>query len=468
MTQDSQSYDYDLFVIGGGSGGTRASRIAAGFGARVAVAEDMYLGGTCVNVGCIPKKLFVYASHFAEDFEDAAGFGWTVGARQFDWSRLIENKDAEILRLNGIYDRLIRGAGADIFDGRAKILDRHTVEVNGTAYRARYILVAVGGWPQMPEIEGVEHAISSNEVFYLNEFPRRILIVGGGFIAVEFAGVFNGLGAKVTQLYRGPLFLRGFDDDMRAGLAEEMGRKGVDLRFNTVVSRIEKTGSGLRVHLTGGAGDDTGGESVEVDQVLFAIGRRPRTQDLGLESAGVKVDQNGAIPVDEFSRTNVDNIYAVGDVTDRINLTPVAIREGHCFAETVFNNNPIRPNHENVPSAVFSQPAIGTCGLTEAEARERFGEVDIYRSSFRALKHTLSGRGEKSVMKLVVEPKSDRVVGCHILSPEAAEIMQGIAIAIKCGAKKADFDATVGIHPTSAEELVSMRQKIEAPAAAAR
>jgi glutathione reductase (NADPH) len=458
------TYDFDLFVIGAGSGGTRASRIAAGHGAKVAVAEERYLGGTCVNVGCVPKKLFVYASHYGDDFEDAKGFGWTVGKPEFDWPTLVGNKDREIERLNGIYRRMIEGAGATIFDARATIVDAHTVSVEGTQYTAKYILVAVGGWPTMPSVPGIEHAIDSNGVFYLKEFPRRIVIVGGGYIAVEFAGVFNGLGAEVSQLYRGPMFLRGFDDDIREGLAEEMRKKSIDLRFNADVDSIERLDSGALSVTVSMNGETT---QIEADCVLYATGRHPVTEGLGLEKAGVKVLDSGVIPVDKFSQTNVDSVYAIGDVTDRINLTPVAIREGHLFAETVFNNNAQSPDHECVPTAVFSHPNIGTCGLTEAQARAEFGAVDIYRSAFRPMKHTLSGRDERSIMKLIVDRATDQVVGCHILGPDAGEIMQGIGIAMKCGATKAQFDSTIGIHPTSAEEIVTMREPVPELAEAA-
>lgn len=457
------AYDFDLFVIGAGSGGVRASRVAAGYGARVAVAEDRYMGGTCVNVGCVPKKLFVYASHFSEDFEDAAGFGWTVGARSFDWQTLVRNKDREIGRLNAIYNKLLTDAGVAVIDGRATLLDPHTVAVGDARYTARYILIATGGWPNLPDTPGVEHAITSNEIFSLPKFPERVVIAGGGYIAVEFAGVFNGLGARTTQLYRGPLFLRGFDDDIRAALADEMTKKDVDLRFNTTISKIEKTAAGLALHLVDRANGEAPAGTIEADALLCAIGRTPNTAGLGLDKAGVRTTANGAVIVDAYSKTNVDHIYAVGDVTDRMALTPVAIREGHFFAETVFNGNPLSPDHENVPTAVFSQPNIGTCGLTEADARTRYGQIDVYKTSFRPMKHTMTGRDEKSVMKLVVDRRSDRVVGCHVLGPDAGEIMQGIGIAMKCGATKKQFDATIGIHPTSAEELVTMRQKSPEP-----
>ncbi len=452
-------YDYDFFVIGGGSGGVRAARIAATYGARVALAEERYLGGTCVNVGCIPKKLLVYAAHFGEDFEDAAGFGWSVGARRFEWPRLIANKNREIERLNVVYRRALDDAGVRIFDARATLADDHTVSVGGAAVTARYILVATGGWPVLPEVPGIEHAITSNEAFFLDRLPERVVIVGGGYIAVEFAGIFRGLGSEVVQLYRGPLFLRGFDDDVRRVLAVEMRKKGVDLRFDVNVERIEKVGGGARAPL---AGD---GAAVESDVILYATGRAPNTAGLGLERAGVRLDRKGVVVVDAYSRSSVESIFAVGDTTDRINLTPVAIREGHAVAETLFNDNPIKPDHADVPSAVFSQPAIGAVGLTEARARDRYGAVDVYRSEFRPLKHTLSGRDERTMMKLVVDRASGRVVGCHMVGADAGEIIQGIAIAIKCGATKAQFDATVGIHPTAAEEFVTLRETVPEPAA---
>ncbi len=444
--------EFDLFVIGAGSGGIRAGRFSAGFGARVAVAEERALGGTCVNVGCIPKKLLVYASHFATDCRDAqSGYGWTLGPQRFDWKRLIENKNREIQRLNGIYDGLLSGAGAKHIQGHAHIVDAHCVEVAGTRYGAENILIATGSWPMMPQIPGIEHAISSNEVFYLEEQPSRVLIVGGGYIAVEFAGILNGLGSDVTQLYRGPLFLRGFDDDVRRHLAEEMPKEGIDLRFEINVESIERSDAALRARLTDGS-------EVVADQILFATGRVPLIRDLGLAEVGVELDAKGAIAVDDYSRTSVPNIYAIGDVTDRINLTPVALHEGVCLSNTLFNDNPMKPDHENVPAAVFSQPPVGTVGLTEAQAREQFGdELDVYVSRFRALKQTLTGGEEKTLMKLIVDRASDRVLGLHMVGPEAGEIVQGFAVAIKCGATKADFDATIGIHPTAAEEFVTMR-----------
>lgn len=447
-----QKYDYDLFVIGAGSGGVRASRVAAQLGARVAVAEERYLGGTCVNVGCIPKKLLVYASEFSDAFADAAGFGWTIGASRFDWGALIANKDKEIARLNGVYERLLTTAGVTIIDGRATLLDAHTVAIGSERITARYILVAVGGWPAAPRIPGAELAISSNEAFHLHAMPERVIVVGGGYIGVEFAGIFRGLGAEVTLVHRGDLFLRGFDDDLRAALADEMRKRGVALRFNTLLERIEKRGAGVRATLTNG-------ETIDAALVLLATGRRPNTHGLGLEAAGVKMDGAGAIVVDRHSRTSVENIFAVGDVTNRRNLTPVAIAEGRAAAETMFGKRAMAVDYENVPSAVFSHPPIATVGLTEMEARARFGAVDIYKSSFRPLKHTLSGRDERTLMKLVVEPKSERVLGCHMIGADAGEIIQGLAVALQCGATKRQFDATIGIHPTAAEEFVTMREK---------
>lgn len=446
--------DYDLFVLGAGSGGVRCSRMSAGYGAKVAVAESGALGGTCVNVGCIPKKLLVYASHLPHEVEDMErGYGWKVGPREFDWKTLIENKNREIERLNGIYQGLLDGAGVEVLHGRAKLVDRHTVAVGDQHYTARHILVAVGGWPYKLDIPGAEHAITSNEAFYLDELPRRVLVVGGGYIAVEFAGIFHGMGAEVVQAYRGPLFLRGFDDDVREALAHELPRQGIDLRMNCAPTAIERTTEGLRVSMNDGT-------TLVVDQVLMATGRVPNTSGLGLEEAGVELGPKGEIVVDEFSRSSVDNIWAIGDVTDRINLTPVAIHEGMCLASTLFDDDPRKPDHEYVASAVFSQPPVGSVGWTEAEARERFDEVDVYRATFRALKDTLTGGEGKTMMKLLVDRKSDRVVGLHMVGPDAGEIVQGFAVAIKCGATKKQFDATMPIHPTSAEEFVTMREPV--------
>jgi glutathione reductase (NADPH) len=448
----AEKYDCDLFVIGAGSGGVRASRVAANLGARVIVAEERYLGGTCVNVGCIPKKLLVYASEFSEAFADSSGFGWTLGERSFDWNRLIANKNVEIARLNGVYENLLINAGVKILRSRARIVDAHTIEIGGERVTARYILVATGGWPTVPRIAGAELAITSNEAFFLDRIPERIVIVGGGYIGLEFAEIFHGLGAHVTVAHRGKIFLRGFDDDLRVALAEEMGKRGIDLRFETLVSGIERTAAGVHVTLDRGA-------AVDANLIMFATGRAPNTHGIGLEDLGVMLDGVSAIVVDRYSRTSVENIYAIGDVTNRKNLTPVALAEGRAVAETLFGKRAMSVDYDNVPSAVFSQPTIGTVGLTEAQARQRFGEIDIYKAKFRPLKHTLSGRDERTFMKLVVDRKTDRVVGCHMLGTDAGEIIQGFAVALQCGATKAQFDATLGIHPTAAEEFVTMRDK---------
>ena len=446
-------YDYDLFTIGAGSGGVRASRMSASYGAKVAVAEERYLGGTCVNVGCIPKKLLVYAAHFAEDFEDAAGFGWTVGERHIDWAKLIANKNTEINRLNGVYRKLLQDSGVTIMESRAEVVDPHTVVIDAKKITAKYILIAVGGWPVIPALAGSKHAITSNEIFFLPTLPRKMIIVGGGYIGVEFAGIFHGLGVEVTQLYWDRLFLRGFDDDCRETLTDEMRKKGIDLRFNADIEKIEKSGTGLRATLNEGA-------TIEADQILYATGRVPNTASLGLEETGVQMKDSGAVVVDDYSKSNVESIYAIGDCTDRMMLTPVAIAEGHAVAETLFNNNPMKPNYINVPSVVFSQPNLGTVGLTEAEARARYAKIDVYKTTFKPLKHTLSGRGERTMMKIVVDHETDRVLGCHMVGPDAGEIIQGLAVAMNCGATKAQFDATIGIHPTAAEEFVTMRTAV--------
>jgi len=446
-------FDYDLFVIGGGSGGVRGARMAAASGARVAIAEAYRYGGTCVIRGCVPKKLLSYAAHFHEDFEDAAGFGWSVPAPRFDWATLIANKDKEIARLEGIYEQLLANAGVKACHGHARLLDAHTVEVGEQRFTARTILIATGGKPVFPLEPGWEHGISSNEAFHLKELPRRVVVAGGGYIAVEFAGIFNGLGSEVTQIYRGPQILRGFDDDVRNTLAGEMVKKGIDVVVETTIDRIEKREEGLLLHLSDGS-------TLETDVVMAATGRKPNVENLGLEEVGVAFDRNGAIRVDEYSRTSVENIYAVGDVTDRINLTPVAIQEAMAFVDTVFRGNPRAMDHADVPSAVFSHPPVATVGLTELQARERHGALDIYRSTFRPLKHTLSGRDEKTMMKLIVAKGSQRVVGVHMVGLDAPEIIQGMAVAVKAGATKQCFDATVGIHPTAAEEFVTMREPL--------
>lgn len=447
------SFDYDLFVIGAGSGGVRASRMAASMGKRVAVAEDLHLGGTCVNVGCVPKKLFVYASHFAEEFHDAEGFGWKVGEREFNWSTLIKNKNAEISRLNGIYENLLKNAGVDLIEGRATLVDAHTVAVGDQTYTADKILVAVGGWPHVPDIPGKNHLSSSNEAFYLEELPQRILVVGGGYIAVEFAGIFNGMGADVTQLYRGDLFLRGFDGDVRDFLAVEMRKKGVDLRFNQNIESVEKVGDSLVATLEDGS-------KIETDFIMYATGRKAKTANLGLEDAGVDMDRNGAIIVNEDFQTSQPNIYALGDVINRVQLTPVAIEEAMVLVHNLFNGENRSMDYENIPTAVFSQPNMGTVGLTEEEAREEFDQVDVYKSDFRPMKYTLTENQERTLMKLIVDRESDRVLGVHMIGPDAGEIVQGIGIAMKAGATKAHFDATIGIHPSSAEEFVTMREPV--------
>jgi glutathione reductase (NADPH) len=425
--------------------------MSASYGARVAVAEERFLGGTCVNVGCIPKKLFAYAAHFSEDFHDAAGFGWTAKSTEFDWPTLVANKNREIERLNGIYRNLLEGAGCTLFEARATIRDAHTVEVGGETVTAENILIATGGWPVVPEIPGKELAITSNEAFYLEKLPERAIVVGGGYIAVEFAGIFHGLGVETIQLYRGDLFMRGFDRDVRTHLAQEMRKKGVDLRFNANIASIEKAADGsLRATLEDGA-------SIETDVVMYATGRNPNSEGLGLEALGIERKWNGAIAVDEYFRTSVPSIHAIGDVIDRMQLTPVAIAEAMVLSRNLFADGNLTMDYENVPTAVFSQPPVGAVGYPEDLAREHCGEVTIYRSAFRALRNTLSGNAEQTMMKLIVQKSTDRVVGCHMVGPDAGEIIQGLAVAMKCGATKAQFDATVGIHPTAAEEFVTMR-----------
>lgn len=444
---------YDLVVIGGGSGGVRAARIAAGHGAKVAICEEFRYGGTCVIRGCVPKKLMVYAAHFHEEFSDSRHFGWSSDITGFDWNTLISNKDTEIDRLNKIYESLLANAGVEILYGSASLVDQHTVAINDQQLTADTLLIATGGTPFMPEIEGIENAISSNEVFHLEQKPAAAMVVGGGYIAVEFAGIFNGLGVDTHLAYRGPQILRGFDESVRNHLSSEIQKKGIDLKLETNVSKIELTDDDRKlVSLTDGS-------QVTVDCVLFATGRKPNIDGLALENAGVELGSKGQISVDQQSRTNVENIYAVGDVTDRIALTPVATMEGHAFADSLYGNNPRTPDHENVPSAVFSQPPVASVGLSEHEARDKYANVDTYSSEFRILKHTLTDNTERSLMKLIVDADSDRVIGAHMVGADAAEIMQGIAIAIKAGARKADFDATVGIHPSSAEEFCTMRSK---------
>ncbi len=451
-------YDFDLFIIGGGSGGVRAGRIAAGHGAKVAVAEEYRFGGTCPIRGCIPKKLFVYASRFRDDFEDAEGYGWTTKGTRFDWPTLKANKDREVKRLEGVYRRLVEGAGGKCFDTRATLADANTVvlSADGRKVTAKTILIATGGHPRKPDIPGAEHAITSNEAFELEELPASVLIVGGGYIAMEFAGIFDGLGVETTLVYRGEKILRGFDEDLRDGLMAEMFKREIDVRVNADIATIEKNWSDYTVTLKDGS-------TLDVECVMFATGRSANTAGMGLEKVGVKLGADGQVLVDAHSRTSVANVYAVGDVTDRENLTPVAIREGHAFADTVFGNKPWTFDHEMIPTAVFSTPEVATVGLPEHIACERYPELDIYRARFRPLKNTLSGRDEFAVLKLLVDGTSDKVVGCHMLGPDAAEIIQMAAIALKMGATKADFDATVALHPSIAEEFVTMREKQPAP-----
>lgn len=446
---------FDLFVIGGGSGGVRAARLAAAGGAKVALAESGALGGTCVNVGCIPKKLYSYAGHFGEGFDDARGFGWSTPTPQFDWPTLKRNRAAEISHLNRVYEDLLTAAGAQIIRGRARLLDAHTIEVAGTRYSATNVLIATGGHPQVPDFPGRELVVTSDAMFDLDPFPRRLVVVGGGYIACEFASIFAGLGAQVTQLYRGEQVLRGFDDDMRNFVADEMRKKGVDLRTRTTVSAVERAAGALRVRL----GE---GEALDADIVLYATGRTPNTGGLGLSAAGVNLNEAGAIAVDERLHTSVPGIYAVGDVIDRKQLTPVALAEAMCVVDSLFGSGQRVMDYENIPTAVFTHPNVGTVGLTEADARRRYGKLRIYRTEFKPLVHTLSGSSERTLMKLVVDDASDRVVGAHMVGAEAGEIIQGIAIAIKAGATKATFDATIGIHPTAAEEFVTLRTPVAA------
>jgi glutathione reductase (NADPH) len=452
-------YDYDLLTIGAGSGGVAASRRAGSYGARVAICEEARVGGTCVLRGCVPKKLLVYGSHFADEFADSAGFGWTIPEQpSIDWPRLIATKDRELDRLNGVYLRLLRDSGVTLIEGRARLVGPHTVAIGERKVTAKHILVATGSRPHLPSVRGIEHAITSNEALSLPELPKRMIIVGGGYIAVELGCIFNALGVAVTLLIRGEMVLRGFDDDIRASLTTELKKRGIVIRCETLVSDIEKRETGLSV-LTHGE------EVLEADVVLYATGRLPNTEGIGLEEVGIEVDRAGAILVDERSRTRIPSIYAVGDCTNQKNLTPVAIAAGRAVAESLFNNRDLRVDYEYIPSAVFSQPPAASVGYTEREARTRFGLVDVYITSFRAMKHTLSGRDERTMMKLVVDRGSQRVVGCHLVGADAPEILQGFAVAIRAGATKEIFDTTLGIHPTAAEELVTMRDKRPDPIA---
>lgn len=450
------NYDYDLFVIGAGSGGVRASRMAAQMGVKVAIAEDTFLGGTCVNVGCVPKKLFVYGAHFSEEFRAARGFGWQVGETAFDWPTLRDNKNREIERLNGIYGNILKNSGVTLINGKASFVDAHTVEVNQKHYTAERIIVATGGEPVIPPVEGCEHIISSNDAFYLEALPDKIIIVGGGYIAVEFAGIFHGLGVETHLVYRGDLFLRGFDKDIRLFLVEEMTKKGIHLHFNSNIKSIaqnQENGNQYTAHLTNGT-------QLEAGKVMYATGRKPRTEGLGLENTRIKLNAKGAIEVNKDFQTSEPSIYAVGDVIDRVQLTPVALAEGMALVRFLYNHQPIDVNYHNIPTAVFSQPNIATVGLTELQADEKNIEIVVFKSVFLHMKHTLSGIDEKTLMKIVVDKKTDKVLGCHMVGADAGEIIQGLAIAITAGATKADFDQTIGIHPSAAEEFVTMREPI--------
>ena len=445
-------FDFDLFVIGAGSGGVRAARMAASMGVRVGIAEERYLGGTCVNVGCVPKKLYVYASQYAESFSEAAGFGFTNQGVNFDWPTLRDNKTKEITRLNGIYRNLLVNSGCTLMDGRAIISGPQTVQVGEKEFSAERILVAVGGWPFVPDIPGAEHIISSNEVFDLENFPKRVIVVGGGYIAIEFAGIFAGLGCETHLVHRSELFLKGFDQEVREYTAQEVAKKGVNLRFNTEIAEIEKQSDGqLKVVFKDG-------QSEHADQVMYATGRVPKSEGLGLETVGVKLANNGAIIVNEHFQTTIPSIYAVGDVIDRVQLTPVALAEGMALVRSLYGKGSPPVDYELIPTAVFSQPNIGTVGLTEEDAIKRYPQLDVYRSEFRSMKHTLSGSEERTLMKLLVDRSNDKVVGVHMVGADAGEIIQGIAVALKAGATKATFDATIGIHPTAAEEFVTMRE----------
>lgn len=449
------AYDFDLFVIGAGSGGVRAGRFAAGFGARVAVAESRYLGGTCVNVGCVPKKLLVYGAHFSEEFEQAKSFGWSVSEPEFDWATLIANKDKQIHHLNGIYRNLLVNSGVTLLEGHARLTGAHQVEVNGQSYTAEHILIATGGWPQVPDIPGREHAITSNEAFFLPQLPKRIIVVGGGYIDVEFASIFHGLGAKTTLMYRGEMFLRGFDGSVRQHLHEELVKNGMDVRFNADIERIEKLDDGsLEVFLKDGS-------KADADCVFYATGRRPMLDNLGLETVDVKLNKDGFIQVDDNYQTSEPSILALGDVIGRVQLTPVALAEGMAVARRLFKPEDYRAvDYRHIPTAVFSLPNIGTVGLTEEEARKAGHEVRIFESRFRPMKLTLTDNQERTLMKLVVDANTDVVLGCHMVGPDAGEIVQSLAIALKAGATKRVFDDTIGVHPTLAEEFVTMRSPV--------
>ncbi len=442
--------NYDFFIIGAGSGGVRAGRVAASLGAKVAIAEEKYLGGTCVNVGCVPKKLFVYASSFMEEFHASENYGWDNNSPTFHWNRLIENKNREIERLNAIYGRLLSDSGVTLFNGRATIIDANTIQIDNEIITTNNILIATGAWPAIPEVHGSENVITSNEAFYLESLPEKIVVVGGGYIAVEFAGIFNGLGVETSLLYRGPLILRGFDKDMRHFLTAEMQKKGINLITNNTIESIDNKGDHLCLTLA----DES---QMNTNTVLCATGRKPNTKELGLENTGIELDDNGAIKINEQYQTSIPSIYAIGDVTDRYALTPVAIAEGMALANHLFGKNDYKVDYSNIPTCIFSQPNFATVGYSEDDAKNRFNEVQVYKSEFTHLKHSLSGINEKTLMKLIVDKQSDKVIGAHMIGHDAGEIIQGMAIAIKAGVTKSQMDATIGIHPTAAEEFVTMR-----------
>ncbi len=444
-------YDFDLFVIGAGSGGVRAARMSAAFGARVAVAEERYLGGTCVNVGCVPKKLFVYASQFSSEFKTSAGYGWSVNETSFAWKHLIAQKNQEIERLNNVYEKILANAGVTLFDGHATIVDQHTIKIAERQFTAKHILVATGGWPTVPDFPGNDLVITSNQAFFLETLPDSIVIVGGGYIAVEFAGIFNGLGVATTLVYRGELFLRGFDEDVRQHLVRQLEQKGIKLLFETSISSIEKSNAGLTAKLDSG-------ETLSAEQVMYATGRTPKSAGLGLENLSVELDEQGAIIVNAHYQTSIKSIYAIGDVTNRVNLTPVALAEGMFLARTLYGKSASEVDYSNIPTCVFSQPNIGTVGLTELQAKQQFSDISVYKSIFKPMKYSFTDNQEQILMKLIVDTPTDRVVGAHMVGADAGEIIQGLAIAMKAGATKAVFDATIGIHPTSAEEFVTMRE----------
>ena len=446
-------YDVELFVIGAGSGGVRAARTAASLGVRVAIAENHHLGGTCVNVGCVPKKLFVYASHFREDFEAAKGFGWSLSEPGFDWPRLLSQKDRELKRLHGIYGSLLDNSGAMLIEGQATLLDAHTVQVGETRYRSERILIATGGKPFIPDFPGNEHVVNSDDMFALDTLPERLLIVGGGYIAVEFAGIMHGMGVNTKLCYRGEQILRGFDHDVRAFADQEMRKKGIDILLNTNIKSVTRTENGCEAHTDRN-------QIIEADLILYATGRKPNTAGLGLSELGVALTKNGEIVVDHHYQSNIPSIYALGDVTGGLNLTPVATAEAMALVNTLYTDKPTSVDYENIPTAVFSQPNIGTVGLTESEAKERYSDIAIYKSVFTPMKHTLSGFDEKTMMKMIVRKSTDRVLGIHMVGPEAGEIIQGMAVAIRAGATKSVFDSTIGIHPTAAEEFVTMRKAV--------